>query len=114
MSTLEVASILFGLAALGGLLLLGLRLRGGNPPRALAMGHGLLAAAGLVTLTIAVVAGARGPALISLVLFGLAAVGGVYLAAIHRRNELLPVGVILLHGAAAVAGFVALLVAVLR
>lgn len=114
MSTLVIACVLFGLGALGGVTLLGLRLRGGNPPLALAGVHGLAAAAGLVTLIVAVVGGERGPALVALVLFGVAALGGFVLLSLHLRQRLLPVGLILVHGTVAVAGFVALLLAVLR
>jgi hypothetical protein len=114
MSTLVLACIFFGLGALGGLTLLALRLRGGNPPLGLAVVHGLAAAAGLVTLTIAVIGGAGGPALTALVLFGIAALGGFFLLSVHLRKQLLPVGVILVHGVLAVSGFVALLLAVLR
>jgi hypothetical protein len=114
MSTLVLAAVFFGLGALGGLMLLGLRLRGGNPPLALAFVHGAAAAAGLVTLTIAVVGGERGPALTALILFGIAALGGFFLLSFHLRQRLLPVGLILVHGTVAVSGFVALLLAVLR
>jgi hypothetical protein len=114
MSALVLACVLFGLGALGGVTLLGLRLRGGNPPIGLAVVHGLAAAAGLVTLGIAVVGGERGPALVSLVLFGIAALGGFFLMSLHLRQRLLPVGLILVHGTLAVSGYVALLIAVLR
>jgi len=113
MTALTIATILFGLGALGGVTLLGLRLRGGNPPLGLAVVHGLAAAAGLVTLTTAVVGGARGPALVALVLFGVAALGGFVLLSFHLRQKLLPVGLILVHGTVAAAGFVSLLLAVL-
>ena len=73
MSALTIAAILFGLGALGGIALFGLRLRGGNPPIALAMVHGLAAAAGLVTLAVAVLGGGLGGLpLVSLILFGAA------------------------------------------
>ena len=49
MTALTLATILFGLGALGGVTLLGLRLRGGNPPLGLVVVHGLAAAAGLRT-----------------------------------------------------------------
>ena len=42
MTALTLATILFGLGALGGVTLLGLRLRGGNPPLGLAVVGGLL------------------------------------------------------------------------
>jgi hypothetical protein len=51
---------------------------------------------------------------VSLVLFGVAAVGGFFLLSIHLRKRLLPVGLILAHATVAVAGFVTLLLAVLR
>jgi hypothetical protein len=111
MNTLVIASILFGVTALGGATLLALRLRGGNPPLGLAMVHGLVAAASLVTLVLAVVGGARGPAVVALVLFGVAALGGFFLMSLHLRQRLLPVGVIFVHGTVALAGYVALLVA---
>jgi hypothetical protein len=114
MSPLVVATVLFGLGALGGMTLLALRLRGGNPPLGLAAVHGLAAAAGLVTLVVAVAGGERGPALVSLVLFGMAALGGFFLLSLHLRQKLLPVGLILVHGTLAISGFVALLLAVLR
>jgi hypothetical protein len=114
-NTLELAVVLFGVGALGGVTLLALRLaRGTNPPLALAVVHGLAAASGLVALTVAVVDGERGPALTALVLFGIAAIGGFFLLSLHLRGRLLPVPVILLHGALAASGFVALLLAVLR
>jgi hypothetical protein len=112
MSTLEIACVLFGLGALGGITLLGLRLRGGNPPLGLAVVHGLAAASGLVTLTIAVLNGARGSAVLSLVLFGVAALGGFFLLSFHLRKKLIPVGLILVHGTVAVVAFVVLLMAV--
>ena len=114
MSTLVIACILFGVGALGGATLLGLRLRGGNPPLGLAAVHGLFVAPALVLLTLAVMGGERGPALVSLVLFGIAAAGGFVLLSIHLRKKLLPVGLILVHATVAVAGFVTLLLAVLR
>jgi hypothetical protein len=114
MSAVILSCILFGLGALGGVTLLTLRLRGGNPPIGLALVHGVVVACALVTLTVAVIGGAHGPALVSLVLFALAAVGGVFLLSLHLRQRLLPVSVILAHGTVAAAGFVALLVAALR
>ena len=114
MSAVVVACVSFGLAALGGVTLLGLRLRGGNPPLGLALAHGLVVAFALVTLAAAVLGGARGPALVALILFGLAAVGGFFLLSLHLRQRLLPVSLILVHGSVAVSGFVALIFAVLR
>ncbi|HUM11206.1 MAG TPA: hypothetical protein VLT82_09685 [Myxococcaceae bacterium] len=50
---------------------------------------------------------------IALVLFALAAVGGLYMAAVRFRGaERPPTGIALAHGAAAAAGLIALIVAV--
>jgi hypothetical protein len=50
---------------------------------------------------------------IALVLFGLAAVGGVYMAAVRFRGaDRPPTAIALVHGAAAAAGLIALIVAV--
>jgi hypothetical protein len=110
MTTLGVAAILFGVGAAGGATLAVLRMRGGNPPLGLAALHGLAAAAGLVTLAIGVFGGgARGAALVSLVLFVVAALGGFAMVAMHLKGKLIPLGLVFAHGALAAAGFVALL-----
>ncbi len=50
---------------------------------------------------------------IALVLFGLAALGGLYMAAVRFRGaERPPTAIALVHGAAAAAGLIALIVAV--
>ena len=113
MTTLVLAAVLFGVTALGGMALLALRLRGGNPPLGLAALHGLVAASALVTLAVAVVGGAPNPALVSLVLFGLAALGGFLVLSLHLRKCLIPLGFVLAHAALAVSGLVALLAAIL-
>jgi hypothetical protein len=51
---------------------------------------------------------------IALVLFGLAALGGVYMAAIRFRGaDRPPTGIALVHGAGAAAGLIALIVTVM-
>lgn len=102
---------LFVAAALGGVVLFALRLRGGNPPLPLAVGHGLLAAAGLVVLVIHLVADGwstlPGTACVLLVL---AALGGFVVFGMHLRERLIPVPLTVVHALLAVAG-VGLLVA---
>ena len=75
---LQTAAVLFGAAALGGLLMAGMRFSGTpRPPAWLAMGHGLLAAAGLTLLIYAAAtAGVPRTAQIAMVLFVIAAAGG--------------------------------------
>jgi hypothetical protein len=113
MTALELAPWLFGLTALGGAGLLMLRLKGGNPPIGLALVHGTVGAASLVTLIVAVLGGASGRAVTALVLFVLAALGGFVLLSIHLKKRLLPIPLILGHALVAASGFVALLSAVL-
>jgi hypothetical protein len=50
--------------------------------------------------------------MIAVILFGLAALGGVYLASLRLRERELPLPIALVHGGVAAAGLVALLVSV--
>ncbi len=106
------ALVLFAVAALGGLILASVRLRGSNPPLALALLHGALAAAGLVALVVAVVHAAASASLarIALALFVVAALGGFVLLATHLRKKNIPVPLMLVHAVVAVGGFVVLLI----
>lgn len=76
--------------------------------------HGVLAAAGLVAAVLAVVGGGDGLAAWALGLLVVAAVGGFALLASHLRGRPLPRGLVAVHGLAAAAGFVLLLVASMR
>ena len=103
--------ILFAVAALGGLVLAGIRLRGTNPPLSVALIHGAVAAAGLVALILAVVQAGGRTSLprIALALFVVAALGGFVLFATHLRKKNIPVPLMLIHAVVAVGGFVTLL-----
>jgi len=108
-----LAIVLFALAAVGGLIMAIMRFRGREqPPLALAIVHGLAAAAGLVAL-IAVIAGgsAPGAATLGLVLMLAAALGGFVLFGNHLKNIPLPIPLMVIHALVAVAGFATLLVA---
>lgn len=110
MTTLQIAAALFVLGALGGITLFALRLRGTNPPLGLAALHGLAAAAGLVTLAVAVFGdGLTGPPRTAFWLFLVAALGGFALITMHVRGRLLPVPFILVHGGLAATALVILL-----
>jgi hypothetical protein len=108
---LRWAAALLALAALGGATLATLHFRGRSPlPMPLALLHGALAATGLVLLVIAALQpGFGGLAMLSLVIFLLAALGGFYLFSFQLRGLPLPSAVVLAHGSAAVIGFVLLL-----
>ena len=106
------AAIVFAIAALGGATLATLHFRGRTPlPMPLALLHGLLAASGLALLIAAALTqpGFGGLALGALVIFVIAALGGFYLFSYHLRAKPLPSAVVLIHGGAAVAGFLLLL-----
>ena len=111
---LQTAVALFTLAALGGLLMAGIRFGGKrNPPAWLAMLHGLLAAAGLTLLAYATfTTGVPGTAQLALLLLLVAAGGGAILSlAFKWKQILLPAWLVLVHATAAVLGFVLLLAA---
>jgi hypothetical protein len=113
---MTIALILFGLAAVGGLVLARQRLSGKpQPSLPLALVHGAAAASGLVAL-IAFVAGggAQDSVKLGLVLMVTAAIGGLFLLSRHLRGVALPIPVMIAHGLIAGAGFITLLVSALR
>lgn len=112
---MQAAAVVFGIAALGGIVMALLRWRGApRPPDWLAMLHGLLAGAGLTLLIYAAVTvGLPSLALLSLGLFVLAALGGVYInLRFHAKQLALPKGWILGHAGLAVVAYALLLLAV--
>jgi hypothetical protein len=111
---MTVAVILFAIAAVGGVIMAAMRFGGRElPPMALAIVHGLFAAAGLVTLILSVVgAQTSWAAIVALVGFVVAALGGFMLFAHHLRRKALPINYVVIHGAGAVISFVILLAAI--
>ena len=109
---MTAAIVLFAMAAVWGLMLASLHLQGKPLPWAAAIVHGVLAATGLVVLIVAVATGANTPGLakVSLVLFILAALGGFVLFSFFARKQKLPTPLVLVHGIAAVAAFLLLLI----
>jgi glucose uptake protein GlcU len=110
-----IAAVLFAIAALGGVIMALIRFSGRDyPPVALAVIHGLFAAAGLITLII--VAIAPGVALsirIALLLFLGAAIGGFSLVYYHAKSRPLPISYVVVHGLVAVIAFVILIVGIM-
>ena len=103
---LTVAVIVFAVAAVGGLVLALHVLRGKFAPWPLSLLHAGLGATGLVLLLLVVQQGLAGSlAAWSLGLFVVAALGGFYLASLHKRQVLPPKGVVVLHALLAVSGF---------
>lgn len=113
-SMLRAAVWLLAIGAAGGVAMSLIRfLRKENPPAWLTMLHGLLASAGLTLVVYDVLAiGEPASARIALLLFGIAALGGVVLnLAYQERKQLLPVWLVVMHALIAVAGFVVLCIA---
>jgi hypothetical protein len=114
---MNIAAILLGLAALGGGTIAILRLRGmPRPPTWMALAHGTVAAAGLITL-IYIVATTTVPGLtqIALGVLVIAALGGATLfLGFHLREQPLPIPLVLGHGLIAVIGFSLLLISMYR
>ncbi len=113
---LQVSTLLFLIAALGGITMAVIRFVGKhNPPAWLAMLHGFLAAAGVTLLAYAALAlGVPGMAQLALLLFLVAAAGGAVLSLHYKWNQvLLPAWLVVVHATAAVLGFLLLLAVVL-
>ena len=110
---MQYAAICLALAAVGGVVMTVIRLHGASrPPTWLALGHGAIAACGLVLL-IRAVATMPVPqtAFFALGFFGLAALaGGFIFGFYHLRERPLPIPLILGHGVVAATAFVLLLI----
>jgi hypothetical protein len=114
---MQLAAILFAVAAVGGLTLAGIRLSGiPRPPTWMALGHGAVAAAALGSLIYAAMTQTLPTlALASLGGFILAAAGGaVIFLGFHLRGKPLPIPLVLGHGALAVISFLLLLAAIFQ
>jgi hypothetical protein len=112
---MQAAAILFALAAVGGLVMAGIRVSGQpRPPTWLALGHGAIAATGLIVLiSTAATQGLPNLAYYSLATFVLAALGGgTIFVLFHLPQKPLPIPLILAHGTLAAVGLVLLLLAI--
>jgi hypothetical protein len=109
---MQTAAIILGLAALGGITLAAIRLKGSpRPPTWMALGHGAVAATGLGLLLYAAMdPGIPYMAQIALGLLILAALGGGTLFfGFHLRERALPIPFVLAHGLLALTGYAVLL-----
>ena len=114
--TLRTATVLLVFAAVGGLVMAGIRFAGvgdRRPPAALAMFHGFLATAAVTLLLYAAATvGLPRTALVALVLLIVAAGGGVILNLNYHWKQLpLPKWLIVVHAIVAFAGYVLLVAA---
>ena len=113
LAMLQTSVVLLLLAALGGLVMAGIRFSGRpHPPAWLAMLHGLLAAGAMTLLLYAAfAAGLPKLAVYGLVLLILAALGGLFInLGFHWKQQPLPVPWVLAHAAIAVVGFILLVI----
>jgi hypothetical protein len=110
----DTAVILIALGALIGLYMAVQHFRGRTPPRGMvAASHGLVAVSGVIILLLAArESGLRGAGPWALWLFGIAALGGLYLATQHMDQKRLSSGVIVVHALIAVVAFLITLTAV--
>jgi hypothetical protein len=110
---MQAAAIVLALAAVGGLTLAVIRLRGAPwPPLWMALGHGVVAATGVGLLIYAALTAEGIPRLAQAALgfFILAALGGAaLLLGFHLRSKPLPIPFVLGHGLIAATGYVLLL-----
>ena len=108
---LVIATVLFAIAAVGGLVMAYIHFKQGrNPPVAIAALHGILAATALLVLLWAVLqSGATSLVAWATGLFVVAALGGFFLVSYHLRGQRLPSPVVVIHALVAVAAFLLLL-----
>ena len=112
---LGTAAVLLAISAVGGATMAGMRFSGrAYPPTWLAMLHGFLSAAALTLLIYAwCTVGLPTLAAVAVVLFVVAALGGVVMnLGYHWKQLPLPKWLVLVHAAIAVIGFLLLLGAV--
>ncbi|MFZ1036003.1 MAG: hypothetical protein WAN57_02245 [Smithella sp.] len=104
--------VLFAIAAVGGVTLAFMKFTDREMPLSLAAGHGIFAAAGLVTLAVNVYNDSSNKLMdISLILFLVVALGGFILISYHLRKKSHPAALIGIHGGLAVISFILLLAA---
>lgn len=117
MTHLEAAAIFFGIGALGGITMGIMLFKGAaQPPAWLSMLHGMLATAGVVLLTEAILLG-EAPLFAQMALgaFAVAAAGGVYLnLGFRQKNQPIPFAILGGHAALAILGFLLLIAALLE
>ncbi|MFZ2315033.1 MAG: hypothetical protein WAW86_05165 [Gammaproteobacteria bacterium] len=106
---LMTAIVFFALAALLGLYLLSFVLQNINTPKGVAFTHGPLAATGLIILIIYAFFHNPSP-IISIIIFVLAALGGIMLLFRDITGKSIPKWMAIGHGLTAIVGFVFLII----
>lgn len=112
---IKISAILFGTAAVGGAVMATMRFSGiPRPPAWMAMGHGLMAGAGLTLLIYAAMTLGIPPiAQFALGFFVIAAMGGAIMNLFfHWKLLPLPIPLMVIHASLAITGSVLLLICV--
>ena len=104
MKTIYTAIAILGMTALFGMYLLSLVLRNKETPKGVAMIHGTFAVIGLVLLIVYCTGNKSGP-LVSIVVFSMAAFGGLIMFYIKSTGKKIPKWLGIAHGLTAVIGF---------
>lgn len=105
---LIIAILLFTLAALLGIYLLSFILQNKNTPKGVAFTHGPLAALGLIILIVYAIMYKPAP-YVSIIIFILAALGGIMLIYRDITGKTLPKWMAVGHGLVAIVGFIFLI-----
>ncbi len=106
---LITAILFFALAALLGSYLLSFVLQNKNTPKGVVFTHGSLAATGLIILIIYALFNHPSP-IVSIILFVLAALGGITLVYRDITGKTVPKWLAIGHGLTAIAGFIFLII----
>jgi hypothetical protein len=105
----EAAAWVLSLTALGGVIVASFPLRRLRPPTWLAVGHGVVAATGIVLLIIAATESIPRYGQLALAGFILTALGGFALFGLfHLRHKPLPIPLVIAHGVLALGSLVTL------
>jgi hypothetical protein len=104
---------LFALAAIIGITILKNWVTSSNTSRTVVYAHGLFAAAALVMLLVHILQNPSQTLKASIVLFGIAAIGGFYMFFQDLRKKFSPTWLAVTHGLLAVGGFILLLLTII-
>jgi hypothetical protein len=110
---LTSAIFIFVIAAAFGLMLITRVFRGTPRPMGIIIGHGIFAATGLMLVLIYVIQNAEKSPMLSLIIFGVAALGGFLMLFIDISGKTIPKGVAIIHALAAVTGLILLVLFVM-
>jgi hypothetical protein len=108
MPFIHSAIVIFGLTAMVGMYLLSLILRNKTTPKGVSMLHGFFAITGLIILIVYAYLNPPGP-LPSIVSFGLAAMGGLFLVYRDVTGKPIPKWLGIVHGFIAITGYILLI-----